>query len=487
MRICGICLVAVAWGAAAAVPPNVKNLRRTDVPPPVPAQCTLSASPGTVPAGGGTPSLLTWSTSNAVKVTLNGGKVATSGSLSVRPLTDATYTLVVQGAPGTAPATCSRVITVPQPTCSDGTICPVSCGTGLIPDIVTGNLIVLPVDRMVHVLLLAEGYTATDLPRFHRNSSNDVEDWMAEWEAIDVFDQFREAFCFWKLPAVSNARIVPGGAVEDTAFRVPVDSGGNVDLSDASALAAVESRVWSEVARLPYPPATFYPTTSGRTRGMAKNLVVAAMLYEPARGRSGFSGTTALLQNPMNANRTVAAAFAHHRTHEFGHAFARLRDEYIKLDGSAICQPRSGAWTSGNVSNVVCEKTCTGVPWSHLVAGGQINPGVQGLIGAFGHTEDGYHPELKCLMNGDKPGNATTYGGESELRDEDRMCNFCRELTAFRLFERIGVLSDTTTSYTAWQASYRRHFFEVYGFDVPAVVPMETPPGRPVFVPCVTP
>jgi hypothetical protein len=122
-----------------------------------------------------------------------------------------------------------------------------------------------------------------------------------------------------------------------------------------------------------------------------------------------------------------------------------------------------------------------------LTPGGPINPSQGGLIGAFGHTEDGYHSELKCLMNGDRADNAAVFGGESELRDESRMCNFCRELSAFRLFERIGQLNDTATSYATWQSQYQRPFYEAYGFDVPSVVPMETPPGRPVFVPCVAP
>ena len=118
------------------------------------------------------------------------------------------------------------------------------------------------------------------------------------------------------------------------------------------------------------------------------------------------------------------------------------------------------------------------------MAGGTINPSVAGLVGAFGIAEEGYHSELKCLMNGDKSGNATVFGGETELRDEGRMCNFCRELTAFRLFERIGQLPDTSTSYATWQTSYRQPFFATYGLDVPAIVPMETPPGRDVYTPC---
>ena len=471
----------------AQAPSNIGGLHRTDVKPGPAPQCSLAATPGQLPPGGSAASTLAWSTSNATRVTLNGGAVASSGSLSIQPFTSATYTLVAQGPAGTAPATCVRQVVINQPVCLNGTICPITCGSGMIPDIRTGQLLTLDHEHMVHVLIVAEGYTLPDLSRFHLDARNDVGDWMDEWGSLDVFDTFREAFCFWKLPAVSNARIVPGGTIEDTAFRVPVDLGGDVDLSDLAATAAVADRVWREVANLPIPPTRFYPTTASRTRGMAKNVVVAAMLYEAARGRSGYSGTTELLVNPGNTNQTVATAFAHNRPHEFAHAFARLRDEYLDVDGHRICVPKSGAWSSGNVSNVACERTCADVPWSHLMAGGAINPSQGGLIGAFGHSEDGYHSELKCLMNGNRTDNATIFGGEADLRDPDRMCNFCRELTAFRLFERIGKLDDTATSYATWQSQYRQPFYGVYGLDVPEVVPMETPPGRPVFVPCVQP
>jgi len=473
---------------AATPPPTVQLLRRADVASSSgPPTCTLSANPTSLPAGGSVPSTLTWSTTNATRVTLNGGTVAPNGALTIQPLTDATYTLIAYGGPGTVSATCRQDVSVAQLPCVNGTICPVACGTGMISDVATGQLLTLDPQHMVHVLILAEGYTLTDLSRFHLASRNDVADWMDQWKRLDVYEAFQEAFCFWKLPAISNARIIPGGTVEDTAFRVPVDASGNVDFSDAAATAAVADRVWREVAKLPFPPTSFYPTTASRTRGMAKTVVVAAMLYETARGASGYSGTTALLQNPSNASQTVAAAFSHNRPHEFSHAFARLRDEYVDLDGHAICAPRSGAWNSGNVSNVACESTCADVPWSHLIAGGTINPSLGGLIGSFGHPEDGYHAELKCLMNGNRSDNAAVFGGEADLRDPERMCNFCRELTVFRLFERIGRLNDTATSYASWQAVYRKPFYDAYGLDVPPAVPMETPPGRPVYAPCVSP
>lgn len=461
------------------LPETVQNLRRVDRPGESAPTCSLTTSATTLPSGGTAQATITWTTTFATQVTLNGGTVTSSGSLVVQPLTDATYTLTAYGDSGTTPSVCQKVIHVTQPTCANGAICPVTCGTGMIPDVKSGTLLSLPPDRMIHVLIVAEGYTSTDIARFH----TDVDNWMVEWSALDVYDTFREAFCIWKLPAVSSQRIVPGGTTEDTAFRVPVDSGGDVDLSDPLAMDVVEQRVWTQVARLPFPPATFYPTTASRTRGMAKNLVVAGLLYEAAVGRAGYDGQTGLLVSPSNSNQSVAGAWGLNRPHEFTHAFTRLRDEYISLDGTPSCQSIA-TWNSGNVSNVVCGATCSSLPWKHLIVGGAVNVSVTGLVGAFGIAEEGYHSELKCLMNGDRSGNATVFGGETELRDEERMCNFCRELTVFRLFERIGQLPDTATSYATWQSTYRGPFYATYGMDIPAVVPMETPPGRDVYRPC---
>jgi hypothetical protein len=68
------------------------------------------------------------------------------------------------------------------------------------------------------------------------------------------------------------------------------------------------------------------------------------------------------------------------------------------------------------------------------------------------------------------------------------MCNFCREITAFRIFQRTGVL-DAATGFDTWVASYRTPFYAAYGFQVPAVVPQSNdvyPPdeGTPIFEAC---
>jgi hypothetical protein len=90
-------------------------------------------------------------------------------------------------------------------------------------------------------------------------------------------------------------------------------------------------------------------------------------------------------------------------------------------------------------------------------------------------------------MNGTHD-NAEYYGGSGRLRVEDRMCNFCREIAAFRVLQRGGIL-DGEDAFDVWVAEYRAAFFERFGFFVPDPVPqtndVEDPAsGMPIYESC---
>jgi hypothetical protein len=73
-------------------------------------------------------------------------------------------------------------------------------------------------------------------------------------------------------------------------------------------------------------------------------------------------------------------------------------------------------------------------------------------------------------MNGTHD-NATHYGGSGLLRDDERMCNFCREISAYRVYSRAGILGDDAAGFATWKSAYRSKFFERFPFAVPALVP----------------
>lgn len=90
-------------------------------PPPPPAQtapaptATITASPDTINSG--EQSTLTWHTTNATDVSIDGlGAVASSGTQTVTPTQTTTYHLVAHGDGGSADATATVTVSAPQQT-----------------------------------------------------------------------------------------------------------------------------------------------------------------------------------------------------------------------------------------------------------------------------------------------------------------------------------------------------------------------------------
>jgi hypothetical protein len=203
----------------------------------------------------------------------------------------------------------------------------------------------------------------------------------------------------------------------------------------------------------------------------ALNLVVSFLIFDPQRGTAGFSGLTTSV-TATDGTRRVQAAFARGHVHEFTHAFSRVRDEYMEYNNTTTTTPET--------SNVVATNSCSALPWSHLLVGGAINPSTDQLVGAFGDATIGYHAEFKCLMNGTHD-NADFYGGSGLLRTDDRLCNFCREITAFRAYER----TQSLVGFATWKSDYRSAFWNRFGFSVPTPVPQENDVGQSFFTACV--
>jgi peptidoglycan-associated lipoprotein len=83
-------------------------------PPPAAPTASLTASPNTVEKGQAT--TLTWQTTNATDVSIDGiGAVQASGSQQVTPTDSTTYTLTAKGGGGTQQATARVTVTQPPP------------------------------------------------------------------------------------------------------------------------------------------------------------------------------------------------------------------------------------------------------------------------------------------------------------------------------------------------------------------------------------
>jgi hypothetical protein len=359
-------------------------------------------------------------------------------------------------------------------------------GTGDFPGIVSACPVpALPIANRIHVLLYAEGYTTAALPTLHSDAThatraNDVDRWIDEVFAIEPYRLFPQAFVVWYLPRAS-ATDINGGS---TAFGVTISAGA------VTATTATAAPAWTALALHPYPPTLFDDPGS---RNSARNAVAAFLVYDPARGRAGLSGLTTTLANPASTSQRLSAAFAMGHAHEFSHAMSWLSDEYMETTSSAPT-------TSTGTSNVVPGNQCSTLPWAHLLYPSAINPSTDQLVGAFGDVSLGFHSELLCLLNGTHDNGVFFYRATAPsssctqtsctLRPADRMCNFCREVTALRIFQRTGVLSTATAGFDAWVSQYRTPFYGTYGFKVPALVPQSndiSPPdnGATIFQACV--
>ena len=184
----------------------------------------------------------------------------------------------------------------------------------------------------------------------------------------------------------------------------------------------------------------------------------------------------------------MRVAFGMGHAHEFTHAFADLNDEYMETSNGP---PNN--WDE--LSNVVDTASCGELPWAHLIMGGANNPDVDGLVGAFGDVDRGFHSELLCLLNGTHE-NGEYFGSAGgscsasscTLRVDERMCNFCREITAFRIFSRGGPLAED--DFELWTSDYRTPFYERFGLQVPDLVPQSNDVRNPangeqIFQACV--
>lgn len=361
-------------------------------------------------------------------------------------------------------------------------------GTGDFDDVITGARVpTVPIENRFHILLVAEGYTSDLLDSFHTHAdhaatrNNDVDRWIDEVFQIEPYTLFPEAFVIWYLARPSAETL--GG---DTAFQVPVTVGGSISqMQNVSSTGETATRLWDALALLPYPP-----DDSGGGGGFGfgdiRNYVAAFIMYDPAFGSAGVSGLTTSMQSP--AGTRIRTAFGMGHAHEFTHALSNLNDEYMETSNSP-----PGNWDE--TSNVVDTASCSELPWAHLIVGGAINPDVDGLIGAFGSEDRGFHSELLCLLNGTHD-NGQYFGSSSgscsasscTLRVENRMCNFCREMTAFHIFARGGVLAED--DFETWKNEYRTPFYERFGLSVPEQVPQSNDVRNPangeqIYQPCV--
>jgi hypothetical protein len=199
---------------------------------------------------------------------------------------------------------------------------------------------------------------------------------------------------------------------------------------------------------------------------------VPVLLMKNEQGRNP-SGLTSSLSSP-DGKLYVSVAFAAYTHHEFGHAYAGLRDEYIRGEGSKANARSSGELNLLTLTNLSYTKDAKRLPWAHLSPGSAANPDAGSVIGVLwlgGTSEEGaWHSEARCLMNGSHENwdlQKTRRG--VNLRDMARFCFWCEELAVARTLQKTGQLGDSEDGEALWK-KWSEEIRPLYHrlFDVPA-------------------
>lgn len=368
----------------------------------------------------------------------------------------------------------------------------------------------LPERRMIDVVILGDGYTTA------ADFETQLDDWLDEFAAMTVYETFAGAFRIRALYEPSSEPASPARnsfyrcAVDDDATGISFDgSWWTADDADGQVFrdrlfAAVDS--FADVNTRRYPADLDLgdhdtAVKNSTLRDVHRNLVVC-MLVSTAH-RTNVSGFARPVPRPdPDDHQQARVAFGANKVHEFSHAFGLLSDEYIdknrQQDSSRVDHPTTSVLTLSNL----CHTTVDGeIPWAHLgpwgdvprqAAGSDPDPLLGWLwVGGHGRLGNVWHSEYQCLMNGThdnfrftqvqeddptaNPDGSYTEEEGANLRDGDRFCLWCQEITTLRILEKTGQLDEpgdpgdladaAVEWWRRWEDELRANYWEL--FDLP--------------------
>jgi hypothetical protein len=388
-------------------------------------------------------------------------------------------------------------------------------GNGLreIPDIENGGLTALSYDDVIDVVILGDGYYASEDTEFF-NEACDWYDDLFGANGIFPYTAFTEAFRVRAVFKESTHRA--NNPQRESYYRVKVDdTPGECDVithdgwwnSNGTANEDFRDNLFDAIANLdPAPNYRQYPWNLDRPipdasssscyvevpekdllpalAGRYRNLVVVMMMKIENCDGAIVSGAAKQVCGeaycPTGADR-VRVAFAEGYRHEFTHALSDVLDEYIRNRGSDADFENPSDPSVFLLSNLSYSNERCDLLWPHLAPNGRYNPDPLSRIGRLyrgGYCElHAWHSEYACLMNGRGSG-----GGNYKCDIGDtteyylracQLCFWCQEVVAVRILEKTGQFvraGDPSNFndlgcvwYQLWDTSLRDAYYTYFG------------------------
>ena len=391
-------------------------------------------------------------------------------------------------------------------------------GTRFIPDIETGGIETISGDEIIDIIIIGDGYTCSS-PSTCEDTDffNDAQTWYDNLfdpcDGIRPYSLYRRAF---RVHAVFEVSADHASADRESYFRIKVSCDPDADNPDRACSIDPGSnwqRDGTETDNIVFRDRLFqaiddvdvftsgslnltkYPDDLGdfdNFEGLYRNLVVVFLVRgyrnipKTIVGHlSGFADKVeSMTGDPPDK---VRVGFGRGWEHEFGHAFAFLKDEYIGNDKrgttSSGTNPAPSERSIFNLSNLTYSNARCDLLWPHIAPGGIYNPNVRSLIGNLfkgGGNEHGvWHSEYQCLINGGHHNylcdNDDPDSDYYDLRDIEHYCFWCEEIVAIRILEKARQIGTETPSVAMgktwlqrWEDTLRHAYYT--HFDIPSLI-----------------
>ena len=396
---------------------------------------------------------------------------------------------------------------------------PYGSGTRFIQNIKTGGIEIISGDEIIDIIIIGDGYTCPN-PLSNCEDTlffSDAQSWYDSLfdpcDGIRPYSLFRQAF---RVHAVFETSDDHASADRESYFRVKVscdpcaddpsracsidpDSNWQRDGTDTDNI-VFRNRLFDAIDDVDAFTSgslnlTKYPDDMGdfdKQEGLYRNLVVAFLV----RGYRNIAKTivgqlSGYVDNVESMTGSppdkVRVAFGQGWQHEFGHAFAFLKDEYIGNDKrgttSSGSNPAPSERSVFNLSNLTYSNARCDLLWPHIAPGGRYNPNVRSLIGNLfkgGGNEHGvWHSEYQCLINGGHHNylcdNDDPDSDHYDLRDAEHYCFWCEEIVVIRILEKARQIGTEAPSvamgkiwFNRWEDTLRHAYYT--HFDIPALI-----------------